>query len=318
MHRLTVRACVVGATLAVLTSCSAGEAADPSPSSRPQEQSDVDRASEVLRDYLDAINRVDVDAAMQLRCPEARIADDEVELFAEQVRQLLERTGPLELGEVTAAGADGADESGTPGAISVTYSYEGIEGETVVSVQDEAGGDVLCSWRPAASFEVDDQIPDEVLDLGATDASAAQLLSDSVGDGYELVGDSDAPGSSTSATQVVTRSWQAPDFGGVTVTVGTYADEELAAADGSRFVDEVVVDAVDAFQVASAPGVVGIRFLGHAWLFAQPPSSAPYIDRAVLQLGTVLITVQVSGDDPARLDSTLETVASDVLRRAGR
>ncbi|MFN7148504.1 MAG: hypothetical protein ACK4V6_03400 [Microthrixaceae bacterium] len=272
----------------------------------------------MLRDYLDAINRVDVDAAMQLRCPEARVDDRELDLFALQVRQLLERTGPLELSEVTADGAGEAGDSGTAGAISVTYSYEGMEGATVVSVQDEAGGDVLCSWRPAASFEVDDQILDEVLDLGVTEASAAQLLSDSVGDGYELVGDSDEPGSSTSATQVVTRSWQAPDFGGVTVTVGSYADEQMAAADGARLVDEVVVDAVDSFELASAPGAVGIRFLGNGWLFAQPPSSPPYIDRAVLQLGTVLVTVQVSGADPTQLDATLETVVSDVLRRAGR
>lgn len=311
MLRLAVRACVA-ATLAVLTGCSAGEAAEPSPSSRPPEQSDVGRASEVLRDYLDAINRVDVDAAMQLRCPEARIADDEGELFAQQVRQLLERTGPLELGEVA---ADGAGESS---AVSVTFSYEGFEGETVVSIQDDAGGDVLCSWRPVASFEVDDQVPDDVADLGATDASPASLLPDSVGDGYELLGDSDEGGSSVRATDVVTRSWQGPDVGGVTVTIGSYAERAAAAADGARFVDEVVVDAVDAFELGSGPGAVGIRYLGFAWLWAQPPSAPLSIDRAVLQLGTTLVTVQVSGDDPDRLDATLESVVSEVLRRAGR
>lgn len=272
----------------------------------------VAAAQVVLAEYVEAFNRVDVDAVMDLRCDEAQVTGDEIELFEVQMRQQLDGNGPLELGEVR----DAQQIAAVDGLVS--YSIVGTEGLLTTALTVEDGRNVVCFFRPAASYGIEGELTGELVDLGETSSAPLELIPDSVGDGLELVDNPEPPRTLPTADEQITKTWQATPFGGVVVNVGTYADPRSAQDDAMDFVDDVVADSVMALEVPSAPGALALRYLGHSWLFAQAPSVPPYINRLVLPFGSTLVTVQVSGNDPAQLDAQLNSVAAEVVDRASQ
>ncbi len=267
-------------------------------------------AEAVLAEYFEAFDRGDVNAIMDLRCQQAQVTGDQLGLFEVQMRQQLDADGPLELGEVR----DAQEIAAVDGLVS--YSIVGTDGLLTTALAVEDGRDVLCFFRTAASYEIEDQLMDDLLDLGGTTSAPLALIPDSVGDDLEQVDSPQPPRTLSSADEQITRSWQARPFGGVTVTVGAYPDPASALANATDFVDDVVADGVTALDIPAAPDAVALRYLGHAWLFAQAPSVPPFIDRVVLPFGSTLVTVQVSGTDPAQLDALLNSVVADVVGRA--
>lgn len=313
-HRVpVVRFALAVVAVTVVTSCSTTDT-----STEPSEATEAERAADVLREYAAAISRQDIEAVMDLRCDEQQIDDAEVDLFAEQVRQLVERTGELAIGTVR----DGSDIAPIDGL--VAYSFEGFDGVLTAAVRSEDGGDVLCFWRPEASFDIGERAERELVDLGPTDTPPSELFPATPGDGFEPVDTPTLPGASdgsdraSGADSSESRAWQTEAFGGVTITVGSYADAAAALEDAARFSADAAADGVDTIEPASSPDVVAIRALGYAWLLAQAPSVPPYVDRAVLPFGSTLVTVDVAGLEPERSAEVLGSTVAEVLRRAGR
>jgi hypothetical protein len=259
-----------------------------------------------LERYVEAVNRGDTAAAMDLRCVDAMVPEELVEAFERDAAALIDAIGTLQIASVEPV-PELAPVEGL-----IRYSFEGHEGALTIA---EDGQDGFCFWRPAASYDLQRQL-DPPIDLGDAGVPAEQLLPTSVGDGYELVPTPTGGDSSSSATQEVSRSWQPASFGGVTVTAGTYPDAEAALADAALLVDEAAADGVAAVDLVATPEVRAVRSLGYAWLWVQPPSVGPFIDRAVMPFGRVLVTVQVSGPDAASVDALLATVTAEVAARA--
>jgi hypothetical protein len=263
-------------------------------------------AEAALERYVEAINRGDTSSAMDLRCADATVPDDQVETFERDAAALIDAVGPLRIASVEPvpelAPVDGL----------MRYTFEGHEGALTIA---EDGEDGFCFWRPAASYDLQRQL-DPPIDPGETAVPAEQLLPTSVGDGYELVPTPAGGDSSSSAPEQVSRSWQPSSFGGVTVTAGTYPDVEAALADAALLLDETAAAGVAEVELVGTPEVRAVRSLGYAWLWVQPPSVGPFIDRAVMPFGRVLVTVQVSGPDAAAVDAQLAAVTADVAARA--
>lgn len=121
----------------------------------------------------------------------------------------------------------------------------------------------------------------------------------------------------TPPSLLINRAWQHEEFGGVTVTVGKYSDGAAALERADDLVDEVIADSVATVTLSAAPDAVAVQFLGFAWLFVQSPSVPPYVIRAVLPFGDTIVTVQVSGTEPAQLEESLNSVVTDIVGRAG-
>jgi hypothetical protein len=292
-----------------VTSCSGADT-----SSGQDEVPEVKRAAEVLREYAAAISREDVEAVMDLRCDEMQIDDAQVDLFAEQVHRLVERTGELALGDVR----DGSDIAPIDGL--VAYTFDGFDGVLTATIRSEDGRDVLCFWRPEASFDLEQRAERELVDLGPTETPPSELFPATPGDGFEPVDTPEPPGEelTSGAESSESRAWQPTGFGGVTVTVGGYPDAAAALEDARRFSADAAVDGVEMIELVSSPEAVAIRALGYAWVLAQPPSVPPYVHRAVLPLGSTLVTVDVAGLEPERSTQVLDSAVADILGRARR
>ena len=102
----------------------------------------------------------------------------------------------------------------------------------------------------------------------------------------------------------------------MTVTVGTYPDAAAALDDAALLLDEAIADGVVDVDLPSTPEVRAVRMVGYGWLWVQPPSVGPYIDRAVMPFGRLLVTVQVSGLDAGAVDAQLASVTADIAARA--
>jgi hypothetical protein len=297
--------------VAAVGACSTdSQTADERPASTQAGQTlatEAPSAAEVaLERYVEAINRGDASSAMDLRCADAKVPDDLVEAFERDAAALIDAIGALRIESVEPA-PELAPVDGL-----MRYTLDGHEGALTIA---ENGEDGFCFWRPAASYDLQRQL-DAPIDLGEAGVPPVQLLPTSVGDGYEPVPTPTGGDSSSSAPEEVSRSWQPPSFGGVTVTAGTYPDAEAALADAALFLDEAAADGVAAVDLVATPEVRAVRSLGYAWLWVQPPSVGPFIDRAVMPFGRVLVTVQVSGPDAAAVDAQLATVTADVAARA--
>lgn len=302
-------ACIL--IVAAVSACSTdSQTAGDRPTSTQAEKAPATKApgaAEVaLERYVEAINSGDTAAAIGLRCADAKVPDDLVEAFERDAAALIDAIGTLQIASV-----DPAPELAPLDGL-MQYTFEGHDGALTIA---EDGQDGFCFWRPAASYELQRQL-DPPIDLGDAGVPADQLLPTSVGDGYELVPTSTGGDSSSSATAEVSRSWQPPSFGGVTVTAGTYPDAEAALADAAQFLDEAAADGVAAVDLEATPEVRAVRSLGYAWLWVQPPSVGPFIDRAVMPFGRVLVTVQVSGPDAASVDAQLAIITAEVAARA--
>lgn len=301
---------VVIAAGALMMSCSEhvqGVGDFVAPQEQPVRASATDRARQTLGAYFEALNALDVDAAMRHRCEESRVDPDDQDLFREQVRQLIDQIGTLALGDVQVA-----TESNR-----VSYTIKGHDGRSTVEVRSEQGNDVLCGWRPAPSVALAERLDGEVVDLGPFDGDVGDLLPQSVGESFQLVGEPpEHPSSRSNATTTHSRAWKAEGFGGVTVTVHTYAEDRWALDDASQFIATAASDGVERLHVSDTPDVVAVRYLGYAWLWAQPPSTPPFIDLAVLPFGRTLVTIGVSGLEPSIQHTVLNGLVADVLRRA--
>lgn len=74
----------------------------------------------------------------------------------------------------------------------------------------------------------------------------------------------------------------------------------------------VASDAIEQFDVPGLDQAVGIRYLGFAWLWIQPPTSGPFIDQVVLRCGDTLITASVSNLATGSGHDVVVKLASDV------
>lgn len=292
--------------LVVLGSCSTDSDSIRDAPATTQVEQGVAEAEIALGRYVDAINQGDTAAAMDLRCAGARVADPSLGAFERDAAALIEDIGPLRIAAVETA-SEVAPVEGL-----LQYTIAGHEGALTIAESDDGG---FCFWRPAVSYELERDIADPI-DLGNVAVPPQQLLPSSVGEGYDVVPTPDSGGSSSTATATISRSWVPKSFGGVTVTVGTYPDSNAVLADAARFLDDAVANGVAAVDLGTSPGVRGVRSLGYAWLWVQPPSVGPFIDVAVLPFGRLLVTVQVSGRDAATVDAQLAEVTAEVFARA--
>ena len=303
MGRVNARVSVLAAALLIMcTGCSddgndgarneAGEVADPV------------AVRELLGRYVEALNAGDVDAAMAVRCPEQRVSADQRELFATQLGQLRDQVGSFEVRSVARSGL-------LPGDAGFTYRINDDPGDLVTELTPGRDGFELCFSRPAASFDIEAGLQVPVPDAGPAPTAVGDALP-TVAPGLVLAEDGPVSGERTGAQEVVTRAWRSEDFGGARVTAGRYASDTEAAEAAGTIVDDSVPDSVARMPTPALPTAVGLRLLADAWLWVQPPSTGPYIDRVVTRFDDTVITIEVSGLPPDQQETVLQALANQV------
>jgi len=321
--------CATGAVLVAFTAlgCSddpAGQSADRSTTGTAtttdapgatERLADVESARAPVAKYLAAINGGDVDAAMAVRCPDRRLDDrDDRDLFAQQADRLVAATGELRIGELDLRGPV---EQGA----SVLLTVDGFEGRIDLLVVEDSGSVLLCGFRPAASFDIEEGLPVAPQDAGSTAAPLADLFPASIGPGFTEVERGQVEPRDGSdfgdAVEVWTAAWQHLDYGGVRLEAARFADPAAAAAALSDLLAARAPDSVAQFRSTVTPQAIGLRILGFAWLWVQPPSSGPYNDLLGVQLGDTVLTVEPSGIDPATQQDLARQLLDQMVARAG-
>jgi len=279
-----------------------------SPSAEEAEADEADVAA--LEGYVSAMAAGDVEAAMEHRCRDVRIAPSEHEAFERQLRDLLEDEGELGLARVELGERDPAVVPELEGrhAVLLRYwlSFDGVDvAEPLLTIvaNDEGGQRRLCSQQTAVYLEVIDEQSEGVADLGAAMVpTLAELMPQGVGPDPRLVSDaavdlSLASGPLEGARDGWMRRWQNAD-GGATVAAYRYASPTEAQRHAEAWLAEQANGTIETFAIPDVAGARGQRRLAKAWLWVQPPTVGPYIDEITMVFGDIVVIAGVLSSAP--------------------
>jgi len=312
--------------LFVAVSCSDGAADDVSSDAARRSTTtaiDLDAAAThlesdaaLIEEYISAINSNDVDTAMSLRCVGARLDEAELPVAGDQIRRLIDASGPTEVLSIEEAiiDAEPLDNGDDVATYRVALANDAPESDGVVilAVVDQDGERRLCGvlteWR---ALLPDEQEP-TLVDLGATKVGLEAIVPDVEIPGMTVIEAGPLPEGETAPGWG--RTWQAGDYGGCRAFAqsGSVASEAV-----EHFVERALSDGVEMWEVPGEPGILGVRILGYAWLWTQPPGSGPFTDYAFARMGNTLIgasCANLSADADHSMTSDLVHAALDNAR----
>jgi hypothetical protein len=262
-------------------------------------ESDASTEADLVDDYVDALNRGNVEAALRLRCAEAQMEDPaSEELFATQVDRLVDTAGPIEVVSVGPNPSSGLEPLGDgehARAVRVELAGRKRAGseplEMVVLEQDDELR--LCGVATASASDLHSDKP-AVPDLGPSGRTPEQMMPADPGEGdYEQVLDGPTPEPPPSAAASWSRAWQEGGFGGINVAASQFSSSQEALDYAEQQRDTTLSDTTDVF---TAGGGLGLRHLGYAWVWSQPPSVGDHIDEAILLFDDTVVTIKVTVD----------------------
>ncbi|QGG95788.1 hypothetical protein [Actinomarinicola tropica] len=300
--RVRTGAAVV-AVIAVLGGCSADrDRASPTTTTEaPPAAADAQTGdADLLRSYVDAVNRGDLDTADEMRCTPVRAEDEQtLESIASQARRLVEERGPTVVVSIEPVdtGFYPPMEGGDPAAYAMTIANDDSdEGRLLVHVVTEDGGRRLCGSNPEAAERLHGEARPALGDLGPTSVGPRDLMPDVQLADHEVVYDERGT-PPDGATDSWGRSWQHHEHGGC--STGAYRfGEGGAPAWAAELLADYLPDAIDSFELPGRDGVVGVRVLALGWLSVQPPGSGPYVDELVALRGDTVLWAGCGAMEP--------------------
>jgi hypothetical protein len=301
-------AIAIGVVIALAGACAASDGA---PS--------LDGARAALTRYFDAMIAGDFDRAMDQRCETARVKEAERAAFLDQSARLKEAVGPLTITSVGPANPS-SDLRSLSGADAMVIEYRiavrGVASEELLgAVVTEDGTPRFCGFTTRQA-EALHSLRDQVGDLGPMNHAPQELIPLTPGPDYRVVDDSDGTAPRPGVQSSWTRAWQFREYGGARVTAWRYDTVEQAAGRAAELVEQAASDGVEHFEVAGLAAAVGVRHLGYAWLWVQPPSEGPFIDQVVIRFGETVVSVSVANLPTGSTHDTALALVADVSRRA--
>ncbi|MGQ0434555.1 MAG: hypothetical protein ACT452_19380 [Microthrixaceae bacterium] len=282
---------------------------------------------EVVRNYVEALVERDIETAMDFRCTELRIADEDRRLFGRQLERLLDDIGPLSVAAIDPVPSSGLADGGEgrdPQEVQISLTSRGDpEGSPLVAVLLTQDGERrICgrSTPQAAGIILGGDHP-ALVDLGESDAPLEALLPAIEPEGYRLVRDEGIdpdPDGGDEWIESWERIWQVGEYGGAAARAERYPSAAEARESLRDQISEFLPDGVATFGVPDVEGAFGVRYLGYAWLGIQPPSQGPYIDGLYILMGDAVIVLTVSALPSGTTHDLVQELAAQVLERAGK
>lgn len=200
--------------------------------------------------------------------------------------------------------------------LSVKGTEVGADLLTVLVTEGERSR--LCAFATARAKEFHASLPKTVGDEGPTARSLPDIIPAAVAPGYRQV--EEGPGTPREAEAVASwhRSWQEGEYGGATVSAIRYSSVSAAEAAARRLLEGLASDAVEQFDVGGIAGAVGVRYLGYAWLWIQPPTEGRVIDTVVIPFSDVVVLASVSNLAATDGHEVVNDLAGEIQRLAAR
>lgn len=302
------------------TACSRGDGAGEGGASSSSSAPSVAEGRAVLTRYVEALNSGNVGEAMAVRCEAARIKAESMTIFAEQAKSLLAALGPITLDSVRKADPPSGLRPVAFVAERTELSYRVVvkgapsRRDLRTVVIREKGEPRLCGFATGAAKQLHDELPDQLEDTGATAKDLVELMPENLGAAYRQTVDAAGTPTRPDMTRSWTRGWEAGDVV-VSVTAAKYTVTPSASRDAAALAKAVASDGVEQFRVSGAPKALGVRYLGYAWLWLQPPAQAPFIDQIVIRFGDKVVITTVA-NAPGGTHAEINRVVGDIVKRA--
>jgi hypothetical protein len=138
-----------------------------------------------------------------------------------------------------------------------------------------------------------------VADLGKPDAEVQDLMPSIERADLEQISDESLePDDEIGAVEGWARSWQEQPYGGISTVAIRFESASAATSYIEDRAHKARSDSITAFEVPGVDGALGLRQLGYAWLWIQPPDSGPYVDSVLMRMGDVVAVVEVANLSP--------------------
>ena len=284
----------------LVVACSGAEEASEEPS-----QTESAAATQVVKSYVTAVGRGDIDDAMRLRCAGARIAEAERTPWENQLKRLKDSIGSIEGVEARVIRSTGIRPVvDLPQPVEVAYRV--VAGnrqhdELLAVTVREDGERRLCGTATRATQRLFEEVPGRLQPLPSSAASPRDLMPPRPPAGQIQIEDrerTEAEDRQPGELTAWTRAWQSGDYGGSRVTAVGYDSAEHALGAARHFLSKRIPESVDDIQLAQASHVGGVRLLGFAWLGVQPPDEGPYIDYVYAVYDRTMVVVAVANLPP--------------------
>ncbi len=282
----------------------------------------VEAERQVLTRYVAAVAAGNFEPAMSQRCTAARLNEGEKAPFLSQAARLADAVGPISVASVRKAdpptGLRPVDSLPNPLEISYQLSARGspIAGELHTVVVQEDGSPRLCGVSTETMREEHAPFSRTGGDLGFTTRGLQEMIPPTPGAGYRQVEDGAGTLTKPGLQASWSRAWQFENYGGARVTVEKYETTEQAANSASELLYKDAGDGIEAFEVPGLAEAVGVRYLGFAWLWVQPPTKGPFLDRVVMRLGDRVVSASVANLPTGSSHEVAARLATDIVRAA--
>jgi hypothetical protein len=289
----------------------------------------VGRANEqavtAVGQYLDALTRGDLTAAMAQRCRPARLTADRLRAFGSSLDALRKELGGLHAVSIAAVSvpAEVHPVADLPDPIVVRFNLEvagRLTEQLLVTTVVEDGGRRVCGSATREGYRLGE------IALGALTVSRSTVRSPKELMPADLVGltrtadhvinaaGADAP---TGLTAAWVRSWTDGTELEADVVAYQFRIGSDALAFAGLLIDSDARTVVSRFDVARVTNAIGLRLLGRPSLWCQPADFGPQFDEILVVYGTTVVITDVYQPDPRAGIELVTALAASADRLVG-
>jgi hypothetical protein len=290
---------------------------------------DAGRANEqavtAVRQYLEALARRDVTAAMAQRCRAARLAADSQTAFGEALDSLTKDLGGVHPASIAVVSvpAEVHPVADLPDPIVVRFNLEvagRLTEQLLVTTVVEDGGRRVCGSATRDGYRLGGEAHAALAASRSTVRSPNELMPDDPV-GLTRIADhlieATEDGAPTGLQAAWVRSWT--DGIGLEADVVAYefgtASDALAYA--GLIIDSDSRTVVSRFEVADVADAIGLRLLGHPALWFQPAAFGPQFDEILVVYGSTVVISNVFQPDPRAGTGLVNALAVGADRLVG-
>jgi len=272
--------------------------------------------ADVLRQYVADLDKADYAAANELRCVKGRIPSSLLDQFGSEVARVRTAAGgSLKVADVTSVSpVTLASLDGSSPVAQLRYTLTTAAGASTaieLAVIVEGGAPKLCGALQVPAVATQGSLAEKkITPVAATLAGLSSAIPATVLPGYveaddRAVADLTAiPG----ATEGWTRVWNTPDHSGLRVTLFRTASAAAGDTLAHRLLAAPGLDSAEMIDGLDH-GFVGVSVVASAWTWVQPASVGLRVDRAVAEVGNVVVSVELGGVDVKDGHRVLQQVA---------
>jgi len=284
-----------------------------------------EEAVTAVRQYLEALARRDVTAAMAQRCRAARLSADRETAFGEALDSLTKDLGgvhPVSI-EVASVPAEVHPVADLPDPIVVRFNLEvagRLTEQLLVTTVVEDGGRRVCGSATRDGYRIGGEAHAALEASRPTERSPEELMPDDPV-GFTRIADhlidAGGDGAPTGLAAAWVRSWTDGTELEADVVAYVFRSASDALAYAGLIIDSDSRTVVSRFDVAEVPGAIGLRLLGQPALWFQPTAFGPQFDEILIVYGGTVVIADAFQPDARAGTELVMALAASVDRLVG-